>query len=191
MQGVKFSREPDYVAMYSVFISSAAEMQPVRMRIEQLINESINPPLRDRARAQLLPQLWERAQAQAQAQAPDRDVNEIFVERALQSHAAMALFRRSLRPGTRAEVEALIDAGQADPSSRTVISVLRFACEEGMSRETDLDSFFEYLANEGLLWEDTGTLGSDAGWRTLVKVLVAYALAAYEDVSRRERTDVF
>jgi hypothetical protein len=188
MQGVKFAREPDYVATYSVFISSAGEMQPIRERVDRLLQESINPPLRDAVRAQLLAQMWERAQAQQQY--PDRNVNEIFVERALRSHAAMALFRRRLRPGTQEEVEALVDAGETNPQTRAHLSVLRFACNPGSDREAELDEFFDWLNQRNVLWDDTGTFDAESSWRTLVKVLVAYALAAYEDARQRERPDV-
>jgi hypothetical protein len=185
-QGVKFTREPDMVATYSVFVSSAGEMAPIRQWIEALVANSINPPLRDNVRAQLLPQMWERAQAQQQQ--PGRDANEIFVERALDSHATMALFRRQLRTGTEEEITALITRSSDE---RSPLSVLRFACDSGQAREADLDAFFELLNEEEVQWEDTGVFDSPEAWQTLVKVLVAYALAAFDDARKRERGDVY
>lgn len=184
-QGVKFTREPDMVATYSVFVSSAGEMGPIRQRIEGLLDKSINPPLRDNVRAQLLAQMWERAQAQQRQ--PGRDANEIFVEKALQSHATVALFRRQLRTGTEEEVVALLTR---DPQERSPLSVLRFACPPGEAREPDLDAFFELLNEQEVQWEDTGDFDSPESWQALVKVLVGLALAAFDDARQREREDV-
>lgn len=174
------------VATYSLFLSSANELRAARQRIDRLLADSINPPLRDNIRAQLMVQMWERAQAQQQE--PGRDANDIFVERALRSHATLALFRQQLRTGTQEEVEALLTR---DEQERTPLSVLRFACDEGDAREPDLDAFFELLDEQEVQWEDTGTFDSPESWHSLVKILVAFALAAYEHARERERTDVY
>lgn len=157
-----------------------------------MIEESINPPLADRSRAQLYPQMWERASAQV---APGRSVNELFVSRVVTSHAAMALFKTRLGPGTGEEVQAVLD--QRDdllPEDRVWLSVLRFGLEEREAPSEDpapLDEFLNRIGEDRRgLYVPTGPLSSEEAWQAIVKTLTGYALAALDKSREKERTDV-
>lgn len=185
--GVKFG-EPLTTENYVVFISSSDEVAHARRRIKNLIDESINPPLADRSRAQLYPRMWERATAQV---APGKTVNELFVEGVETSHAAMVLLKTQLGAGTEEEVEAVLDL----PAAREVwLSVLRFALDDGETPSEDprrLDDFLGQIGEDHrVLYHDTGALDSEEAWYTIVKTLTQYALAAFEKSGERDRTDV-
>jgi len=86
---------------YLLFLSSSdeKEMRALRRRVQLLLEEVINPNLRDEypeARVALDIYMWERAAA---SRAHGDSVNERFVEKVRESQLAVVMLLNELRPG--------------------------------------------------------------------------------------------
>jgi hypothetical protein len=178
--GVKIG-EPRTVDLYHVFISSASDVDEVRKRVNRVIEDAINPPLGDRVAAQLYPDMWERASPQV---TPGRTINEMFVERAVAAACVLVLLKTRVGNGMREEVEAVL----ALPPPGVQLSVLRFTDSDPAANQSKMDAFARRLNRGKVLYDHTGTPGSEQAWLSIIKVLTGFALAVLDRTREREST---
>ena len=90
-------------------------------------------------------------------------VNAEFVERALASHAVVALLKSEIRPGTLEELDAVLEAGHAD--------VAVFCFESPDKRTPELVAFLTKWQAR-ILYKETGAPDSDSAWCELARFVI-------------------
>jgi hypothetical protein len=156
-----------------VFISSGDDARDLRERIRGLIDDVFNQVLTEGRRGVVLyADMWERTAPQ---RAGEAGVNEMFVQRARDSHLTMVTLIDELRPGTLEEIKAVL------PDRSIELAVFRFteqtiaeaeADEVGQFLEANRDRFFYALKDGGP--------DSDVAWFELVRELLALVFSVID-----------
>lgn len=159
---------------YDVFLSSSGEVATLRDEVEELVLRAFSPALAHYGNAQINVVRWEQALAQQQ---PGETVNETFVRTALSCHHTLVLLMTHLGPGTREEVEAVIEQGRP-------VSIVRFAPPTDHMSDFDaseIDDFIQGFKDRGIpvLYEPCDEPRSKKAWEALSKTLAGIALGAY------------
>src|SRR6266849_9769774 len=93
---------------YRIFLSSGDDARALRDRVDRIVTDSINSQLLEAGeKVRLEVDRWERTAPQRAE--PDRQTNDRFVQRALDSNVTITLLLEQLGEGTRAELEAVLD----------------------------------------------------------------------------------
>jgi hypothetical protein len=165
---------PPSIGPYRLFLSSSNDppLKRLRKRVETLVDDVINPQLLDEypdSGVQLALEIWERTAPQ---QAHEGSVNDKFVEKAKNAQLTLVLLHDQLRPGTREELDAAIEASAE-------VSLLCFKPSATLSnyRRRQLRSDIKRYERL-LLYGTLGSPQSDDAWIGLTRVLFAFTLAA-------------
>jgi hypothetical protein len=162
-------READLGRMIRIFLSSGDDAAGLRDRVEKLVNEAINPPLREAGSdIRLEVDRWEVTPAQ---RTRGDATNEQFVERARQAHLTLALLIDRLGQGTRDEIEAVLEAEEE-------ISALWFIARNEHP-DSEVARFLEDH-KEDLYHDKTGRPDSDDSWVGITRVLMTAVLTGLQ-----------
>jgi hypothetical protein len=156
---------------YDLFLSSSNEVTAVRDQVEQLADQAFAKALGAYANADLSVIRWEQA---ISGQMPGESLNDLFVRMALNCHHTLVLLMTHLGPGTREEVEAVVEKGLP-------ISIIRFDPPRNHSSEYDpgeVDAFIAGLPRR-IKYESCGPPTSASAWRAMSKTLAAITLGMY------------
>lgn len=158
---------------YRIFLSSGDDLGNWRDRAEQLIYLATQQLMQEGISCRLLTDRWEHTAAQ---RAPNGGVNQLFVDRALASTLTIVLLGSHIWPGTREELEAVIN----ESDSLTQLAVIWFEVDSPPS-DTAIE-VAEYLkassAHDRLLYERTGAPNSDKAWFSVSRVIVRSVISA-------------
>lgn len=146
-----------------VFVSSGDDAVNLRERFDDLISV-VNPLLQERADAHITVKKWEHAPAQVTPEG----VIEKFVAQAVASDLTLVLLIDELRPGTRAEVEAVLDSGGR-------LSILWFNDRDNVTANQDLIDFLDSIRTR-VLYAQVGRPEADSAWLGMVKHVTAIIL---------------
>ena len=145
---------------YRVFFSSATECDWAREHCLRLV-EVANGFLPDRFQIKVV--RWEDDPPQ---QVHGESLQERYVRAALSCHAAVVLLQHELRPGTRAEVDALLEL---PTTSRELLTVV-FEPEAGGSRSADVDDLLGRLRDAEVRYDPTGNQATAEAYLSLTRV---------------------
>ena len=166
----------------TIFLSSGDDALDARDCVEGLVERVFNPQLRrTNAPFRFAVERWEREAAQRNQ--PGEGTNDRFVRMAREADMTVALLLEHLGPGTREELEAVLD------ETNHQIKPLWFVTPH-THPESDVATFLDEHADR-LLHEKLGEIGSTESWEGIVKVLLARTLDAIydggEEVYREQR----
>jgi hypothetical protein len=173
---------------YRVFLSSANTRRLVALRdqVEYLIRDIVSDQLNWANEAFRFETVrWETAGAQR----VDGATIERFVEQAIQCQLTIVLLVDDMRPGTRREVQAVLN----HEPEKIEVAILRFTRKT--ERNADQDELGTYLrwirSRYKLLVRTVNRSDREQEWAEIVRTAVAALIAAYRAqwLARRERFD--
>lgn len=158
--------------IYRVFISSSNDASDVRRRLRGLIDDVFNPALMQGGWPFVLhADMWERTAAKKVA---GKNVNEQFVDRALESNLTIVALIDHLRGGTKQELEAVLAKGEVE------LSVLRLSAKP--REKAAKDSVGKYLTSiqDKIFYYSLTDQGPDSedAWFEIVRQLLSLVLTA-------------
>ncbi len=170
-------KQPLAVSLYRVFLSSGNDALQVRERLDRLITNVVVPQL-SHADAPFRIEVvrWEAAAAQ---RVPSEHTNDLFVEQACRCHLVIVLLLQEIRPGTREEIQAVLDEKGID------VAVLQFGDSPSDTQGwADLNDFLE-ANRERLFYKRVESLASEDAEHELLRVLIRLVIRAFLETGGR------
>lgn len=160
------------VPEYTIFLSSADDAIDLRERVDGLINNAVQPVLRNSGvEARFYLDMWEKTAPRRLEE--DETIDDEFVERAVNSNLMMTLAVERLGSGTRKEIEAVL-------ASRTELAMLWFV-DANEHPDTPVGKFATELEENGVVrYNKAGRPSTNRSWEAIVRLLLQAVLAASE-----------
>jgi hypothetical protein len=164
---------------FPIFISSGADANALRDRVDRVVQRAFNAQLSHRAWKVWFP-IWRWEDVEARAAASGQTVNDTFVQMARESSVVLVLLHDQLRPGTEEELLAVKDDENVD------LKVFWFPLRHPVlrfGRPTQVGRFLELHKNE-VLHTRFDDIDGEAAWIYLIQNLVATLLKALRSEKR-------
>jgi hypothetical protein len=172
-------RPPSDGFTYTVFLSSSSEVGVVELRdrVDALITQVITPQLQEAGTGlAILVDRWENTAAQKSATG---HVNDEFIRRATESDLVIVILFHELRPGTHAEINAVIGLSEVD------LALLQFGPLTGKgSRKVQ-----HLLADnrERIKYSPVPDPSSDLAWHEIMRVLLRLVIRGLDHVYKTRK----
>jgi antibiotic biosynthesis monooxygenase (ABM) superfamily enzyme len=170
----------DNIRSFPIFISSSADAEQLRDRVDRVVQRAFNAQLSHAAWQVWFP-IWRWEDVEARAAQSGQTVNDTFVQMARESSVVLVLLHDRLRPGTKQELLAVKDDEDVD------LKVFWFPARGSirrLGRPTEVERFLE-LHKDDILHKRFDDVDGEAAWIHLVQNLVATLLKALRSEGRR------
>jgi hypothetical protein len=152
---------------YTIFVSSSDEAKVLRQRAGTIVDLFNRQLAQARSPIRLETDLWEDTSAH---KVPAGKVNDEFVRRALESDLTIVLLMKELRPGTKAELNAVMD------DDSTELAVLWFKPKSGKTGKNLLAQIKRFKNDKRVFINEFGDWESDDAWLGLFRAILWFFL---------------
>jgi hypothetical protein len=179
-------RAPAYSHRCDIFLSSGSDVFIERDRFERIVKE-----LNDQFHAvfsETFPTIVNLHVVRWEQSAPHKtggDPNAEFRKQAKRAHITVVLLHDDIRPGTKDELEAALNADDVQ------VAVIWMKPKHPRAQKTVALRKYLESKKDLIIWDSTGEPGSDDAWHSMVRVLTKAALTVLRDtVSVSQRMGV-
>ena len=156
-------RSGDDSKKYTVFLSYGEDGRQMCDLLDSMLREANAQLMEQGIPAMIYADRWDHSAAQ---RVDSGHVNEVFVERAAASHLTIVLLTNEIRPGTREELEAVLQ------NTETQLAVIWFDVGgEATEIGTPTGTYLKEVVNERMLYLKTGAFDSPQAWQSIFKVV--------------------